>query len=73
MNQEIDKFNKKYNENINMNEQRNKLVTENMGLVVSTARKYQGRGLELDDLVSEGTIGMIKAAEKYDPEKAKRK
>ena len=52
-----------------MNEQRNKLVTENMGLVVSTARKYQGRGLELDDLVSEGTIGMIKAAEKYDPEK----
>ena len=48
-----------------MNEQRNKLVTENMGLVVSTARKYQGRGLELDDLVSEGTIGMIKAAEKY--------
>ena len=52
-----------------MKEQRNKLVTENMGLVVSTARKYQGRGLELDDLVSEGTIGMIKAAEKYDPEK----
>ena len=52
-----------------MNEQRNKLVTENMGLVVSTARKYQGRGLELDDLVSEGTIGMIKAAEKYNPEK----
>ena len=40
-----------------------------MGLVVSTARKYQGRGLELDDLVSEGTIGMIKAAEKYKPEK----
>lgn len=52
-----------------MNEQRNKLVTENMGLVVSTARKYQGRGLELDDLVSEGTLGMIKAAEKYNPEK----
>ena len=40
-----------------------------MGLVVSTARKYQGRGLELDDLVSEGTLGMIKAAEKYNPEK----
>ncbi|MGN0281833.1 MAG: sigma-70 family RNA polymerase sigma factor [Prevotella sp.] len=52
-----------------MNEQRNKLVTENMGLVISTARKYQGRGLELDDLVSEGTLGMIKAAEKYNPEK----
>ena len=52
-----------------MKEDRNKLVTENMGLVVSTARKYQGQGLELDDLVSEGTIGMIKAADKYDPER----
>lgn len=52
-----------------MTEERNRIVTENMGLVVSTARKYQGRGLELDDLVSEGTIGMIKAAEKYKPEK----
>ena len=52
-----------------MKEDRNKIVTENMGLVVSTARKYQGQGLELDDLVSEGTIGMIKAAEKYNPEK----
>ena len=45
-----------------MSEERNRIVTENMGLVVSTARKYQGRGLELDDLVSEGIIGMIKAA-----------
>ena len=52
-----------------MSEERNRIVTENMGLVVSTARKYQGRGLELDDLVSEGIIGMIKAAEKYRPEK----
>ena len=53
----------------NMKEDRNKIVVENMGLVVSTARKYQGRGLELDDLVSEGILGMIKAAEKYNPEK----
>ena len=52
-----------------MKEDRNKIVTDNMGLVVSTARKYQGQGLELDDLVSEGTIGMIKAAERYNPEK----
>ena len=51
-----------------MKEDRNKIVTDNMGLVVSTARKYQGQGLELDDLVSEGTIGM-KAAERYNPEK----
>ena len=52
-----------------MKEDRNKIVTDNMGLVVSTARKYQGQGLELDDLVSEGTIGMIKAVERYNPEK----
>ena len=52
-----------------MKQDRNKIVTDNMGLVVSTARKYQGQGLELDDLVSEGTIGMIKAAERYNPEK----
>ena len=52
-----------------MKEDRNKIVTDNMGLVVSMARKYQGQGLELDDLVSEGTIGMIKAAERYNPEK----
>lgn len=52
-----------------MKEDRNKIVTDNMGLVVSTARKYQGQGLELDDLVSEGTIGMIKAAKRYNPEK----
>ena len=52
-----------------MKEDRNKIVTDNMGLVVSTARKYQGQGLELDDLVSEGPIGMIKAAERYNPEK----
>ena len=52
-----------------MKEDRNKIVTDNMGLVVSTARKYLGQGLELDDLVSEGTIGMIKAAERYNPEK----
>lgn len=52
-----------------MKEDRNKIVTDNMGLVVSTARKYQGQGLELDDLVSEGTIGMIKAAVRYNPEK----
>lgn len=52
-----------------MKEDRNKIVTENMGLVVSTARKYQGQGLDLDDLVSEGTMGMIKAAEKYNATK----
>ena len=38
-----------------------------MGFVVSTARQYVGRGLSLDDLISEGSIGLVKAASKYDP------
>ena len=47
--------------------ERDQLVEQNMGFVVSTARQYVGRGLPLDDLVSEGSIGLVKAARKYDP------
>ena len=46
---------------------RNRLVEQNMPFVITTARQYQGKGLPIDDLVSEGNIGLIKAAEKYDP------
>ncbi len=46
-----------------------KLITDNMGYVVSVARQYTGKGVELDDLVSEGTIGMLDAAAKFDTEK----
>lgn len=46
--------------------ERDKLVEQNMGFVVSTARQYVGRGLPLDDLISEGSIGLVKAASKYD-------
>lgn len=45
---------------------KNRLVEENMGFVVAMAKQYTGKGLPLDDLVSEGYIGLIKAAEKYD-------
>ena len=47
----------------------NKLVEQNQGFVVTTARQYQGRGLDIDDLISEGNIGLIKAAQKFDPER----
>jgi len=42
------------------------LINSNLRLVVSVARKYQGHGLALGDLVQEGMLGLIRAAEKFD-------
>ena len=50
-------------------EARDMLVLENMGLVYSIARRYLGRGYEMEDLVQIGTIGLIKAIDKFDLEK----
>ncbi len=47
-------------------EVRNRIVTHNIGLVISIAKKYLGHGLDIDDLVNEGVIGMFRAIEKFD-------
>lgn len=48
---------------------KNELVEANLRLVVSLARHYQGCGLSYQDLIQEGNIGLIKAAEKFDVSK----
>ena len=45
---------------------KDRMINSNLRLVVSVARKYQGHGLTLGDLVQEGMLGLIRAAEKFD-------
>jgi RNA polymerase primary sigma factor len=48
-------------------ESRDTLIEANLRLVVFIARGYQGCGLPLEDLVSEGTLGLIQAVDRFDP------
>lgn len=48
---------------------RDKLVEHNLRLVVYLAKKFESTGLEMEDLVSVGTIGLIKAVNSYNPDK----
>ena len=50
-------------------EAREKLINHNLRLAMSIARRYQGRGLPLEDLIQEGNLGLMKATTKFDVDK----
>jgi RNA polymerase primary sigma factor len=51
---------------------RKKLIQKNLKLVVSVAKRYRNYGLPFEDLIQEGNIGLIRAVDKFDPEKGYR-
>ncbi|ACH94991.1 RNA polymerase sigma factor RpoD/SigA [Borrelia recurrentis] len=48
---------------------KNQMINANLRLVLKIIKRYAGKGLKIEDLIQEGNLGLIRAAEKYDPSK----
>lgn len=73
---EINDIYNKHNNNYNIEycpENRDKLIEMNLKAVISIAKKYQGLGLSLNELISAGNLGLVIAWDKFDPERSKLK
>lgn len=73
---EINDIYNKHNNDFNIEycpENREKLIEMNLKAVISIAKKYQGLGLTLNELISAGNLGLVIAWDKFDPERSKLK
>src|SRR5712691_6736074 len=53
-------------------EDKDLLITSNLGFVITVASEYRGLGIPFEDLINEGNLGLIEAAQRYDPERGVR-